>query len=75
MPTGYVLTCAVAPVDGLCPQGSQEWVSATRADAFAMPSPAELSAAFDAAISVFFWPTMVALMAALAVRWISEQIS
>jgi hypothetical protein len=75
MASGFVLVCSVEPVNGACPAGSESWVSSSALDPFAMPSQVELAAAFNAAIEVFFIPTMIAMICALGVRWVLEQIS
>lgn len=75
MAEGYVLSCSAEPVNGACPVGSESWVSTTSLDPFAMPSQADLTAAFNGAMEVFFIPSMIAMFTALGIRWICEQVS
>lgn len=73
--SGAILTCTADLVDGACPANAQQWVASSSFDPFALPSAAELSNAFNAAISAFFVPTMTVLIVALGVRWLLEQVS
>ncbi|EPR17567.1 hypothetical protein M527_16025 [Sphingobium indicum IP26] len=75
MADAYILSCSVEPVNGGCPAGSEAWVSSTGLNAFALPSQAELTTAYNAAIEVFFIPSMIAMFAALGIRWICEAIN
>lgn len=70
----YVLSCAEVPIEGSCPVGAQQWVQAATLDPFALPSPEVLAAAFQAGMTAFFVPTMAAMLAALTVKWVLNEI-
>ena len=70
----HYLVCRTDLQDGACSPEAQAWVSSSELDPFALPLPEELSAAFDAAMTAFFVPTMIILLVALFVRWVVEQV-
>tara|TARA_A100001391_G_scaffold177171_1_gene140806 strand:+ start:108 stop:326 length:219 start_codon:yes stop_codon:yes gene_type:complete len=70
----HYFVCRAELQDGACPPEAQAWVSSAEIDPFAPPSQEQLSAAFEAAMTAFFVPTMIILLIAIFIRWIVEEV-